>query len=477
MSPRSFAVVVTALLLLPIGALGLVPAAVSGGGTAASPADHPGAVGASVAPHEGSLDEGDIEMRVEVAADGDARWRVKTVVSDSIDTADERAAFRDFVDAFNESEDPLALDTFVEGASNASRVTGREMTVRNVERHHALHNGTGAVWVTFTWTNFGATSGDRLAVDDAFNTSSGVWLPSLTPSETLVVVPPSGYGVSSAPTSGPAAASDLSAGVARWEGPQDFGDRGPWIVYSGDAPTATPTDGRPPTGTATGTPGGPGTGTGTGGVSPGGDGDGDGVLPGALPFVAVVVVGGASAAILVAYMRREDDDGLGGLIGTGDGPDAGAATADGATADASAGGASGGGSADGTSSAAAGSAADGAAGDAGAGAGAGAAAGASGAAAGDDADTDTETDDGADDEDDGIDEELLSDEERVERLIEENGGRMKQAAIVQETGWSNAKVSQLLSAMDEEGRIDKLRIGRENLISFPDEDVTDLDSE
>ncbi len=71
-------------------------------------------------------------------------------------------------------------------------------------------------------------------------------------------------------------------------------------------------------------------------------------------------------------------------------------------------------------------------------------------------------------------EELLSDEERVERLLERNGGRMKQATIVKETGWSNAKVSQLLSAMAEAGRVDKLRIGRENLISFPDEDVTDL---
>jgi hypothetical protein len=77
--------------------------------------------------------------------------------------------------------------------------------------------------------------------------------------------------------------------------------------------------------------------------------------------------------------------------------------------------------------------------------------------------------------DDEVDLELLSDEERVERLLERNGGRMKQATIVKETGWSNAKVSQLLSSMAEEGRVDKLRIGRENLISFPDEDVTDLD--
>ncbi len=66
--------------------------------------------------------------------------------------------------------------------------------------------------------------------------------------------------------------------------------------------------------------------------------------------------------------------------------------------------------------------------------------------------------------------ELLSDEERVERLLERNDGRMKQATIVTETGWSNAKVSQLLSAMAENGRIEKLRIGRENLISLPEEE-------
>lgn len=72
---------------------------------------------------------------------------------------------------------------------------------------------------------------------------------------------------------------------------------------------------------------------------------------------------------------------------------------------------------------------------------------------------------------------LLSDEERVEYLLEEHGGRMKQAAIVDETDWSNAKVSQLLSAMAEEGRVNKLRIGRENLISLPDEDIGDLSTD
>ena len=61
------------------------------------------------------------------------------------------------------------------------------------------------------------------------------------------------------------------------------------------------------------------------------------------------------------------------------------------------------------------------------------------------------------------------------RLLEANDGRMKQGTIVEETGWSNAKVSQLLSAMDEADDIEKLRIGRENLISLPGEGVGDID--
>ena len=74
-----------------------------------------------------------------------------------------------------------------------------------------------------------------------------------------------------------------------------------------------------------------------------------------------------------------------------------------------------------------------------------------------------------------IDVELLSDEERVLRLLRQNGGRMKQAMIVNETGWSNAKVSQLLSKMDEDDEIEKLRIGRENLITLPEIDLTEIE--
>jgi hypothetical protein len=63
------------------------------------------------------------------------------------------------------------------------------------------------------------------------------------------------------------------------------------------------------------------------------------------------------------------------------------------------------------------------------------------------------------------DEELLSDEARVLGLLEEHGGRMKQVDIVDETEWSKSKVSMLLSDMEDDGEISKLRVGRENIIS------------
>lgn len=66
--------------------------------------------------------------------------------------------------------------------------------------------------------------------------------------------------------------------------------------------------------------------------------------------------------------------------------------------------------------------------------------------------------------------ELLSDEDRVLRLLEEHGGRMKQVHIVEQTDWSKSKVSMLLSDMEEDGEISKLRVGRENIISLAGEE-------
>jgi len=68
------------------------------------------------------------------------------------------------------------------------------------------------------------------------------------------------------------------------------------------------------------------------------------------------------------------------------------------------------------------------------------------------------------------DAELLNDDDRVIKLLEENGGRMKQVDIVETTEWSKSKVSMLLSDMEDEGDISKLRVGRENIISLAGEE-------
>lgn len=65
-----------------------------------------------------------------------------------------------------------------------------------------------------------------------------------------------------------------------------------------------------------------------------------------------------------------------------------------------------------------------------------------------------------------LDTELRPDEERVTDLLAEHGGRMKQVDIVEQTEWSKSKVSMLLSEMEDEGRISKLRVGRENIVSL-----------
>lgn len=61
-------------------------------------------------------------------------------------------------------------------------------------------------------------------------------------------------------------------------------------------------------------------------------------------------------------------------------------------------------------------------------------------------------------------EDFMTDRERVRELVTENGGRMKQADIVDSVEWSKAKVSRLLADLESEDEITKLRLGRENLI-------------
>lgn len=66
--------------------------------------------------------------------------------------------------------------------------------------------------------------------------------------------------------------------------------------------------------------------------------------------------------------------------------------------------------------------------------------------------------------------ELLSNEEQVLQLVEDRGGRMKQQDVVSELDWTEAKTSQVINGMQDDGDLEVFRIGRENVLKLPDED-------
>ena len=74
-----------------------------------------------------------------------------------------------------------------------------------------------------------------------------------------------------------------------------------------------------------------------------------------------------------------------------------------------------------------------------------------------------------------VDEDLLSNEEQVLRLIESNGGRMKQKQVAEELDWTAAKTSQVVTGLRDEGDLEGFRLGRENVLSLPEYDAADAD--
>ena len=67
---------------------------------------------------------------------------------------------------------------------------------------------------------------------------------------------------------------------------------------------------------------------------------------------------------------------------------------------------------------------------------------------------------------------IRTDDERVIHLLIANHGRMKQSEVVEQTDWSKAKVSRLLSRMEERDQIVRTRIGRENVVQLADANLS-----
>ncbi|WP_424014643.1 helix-turn-helix transcriptional regulator [Halorubrum xinjiangense] len=163
---------------------------------------------------------------------------------------------------------------------------------------------------------------------------------------------------------------------------------------------------------------------------------------GIVALLAVLVVAGGA----VAYRRRDDgSDGEAGVVAGGGGDTVTETSGDGTATDA-----------------AAGDEADAAATTA--------AAGGSAAAGSTDGDGDASGSEGGSDEAAPVDSDLLSNEEQVLRLIESEGGRMKQKQVAEELDWTAAKTSQVVTGLRDEGDLDGFRLGRENVLSLPDYD-------
>ncbi|GAB3321165.1 helix-turn-helix transcriptional regulator [Haloplanus salinarum] len=67
-------------------------------------------------------------------------------------------------------------------------------------------------------------------------------------------------------------------------------------------------------------------------------------------------------------------------------------------------------------------------------------------------------------------EDLLSNEERVLQFVREQGGRVKQQEIVEAFDWTEARTSQIVRDLRDDGSLEGFRLGRENVLKLPDEE-------
>lgn len=62
----------------------------------------------------------------------------------------------------------------------------------------------------------------------------------------------------------------------------------------------------------------------------------------------------------------------------------------------------------------------------------------------------------------------LEPETFVTRLLQEQGGRLKQQAFTDYTDWSEPTVTRLLTEMEAEGAIERVTVGREKVVCLPE---------
>ncbi|QSW99834.1 helix-turn-helix transcriptional regulator [Haloterrigena alkaliphila] len=60
--------------------------------------------------------------------------------------------------------------------------------------------------------------------------------------------------------------------------------------------------------------------------------------------------------------------------------------------------------------------------------------------------------------------------EYVRAVLADHGGRIKQRRFVDEYGWSPSTLSELLSSLEDDGAIERYRLGREKVVRLPEEE-------
>ncbi|WP_311171608.1 helix-turn-helix transcriptional regulator [Halobellus ordinarius] len=426
-----------------LACLGLVVVALLGAAAPGATAQPTGTIA------DTQIDPDDVSLQIDLRSDGSAAWTVEYRVRLDDDNATEAfLSLRDDIEANESQYSGQFRDRMTATAQTAENATGREMAIENVSvaaTRQQLPQDYGVVTYTFVWTNFAAVEDGEIRAGDAL---AGLFLDSET---SLQFSWPAGYGIETVQPEPTDRREDSQ--VVVWSGPLDFGPEEPTLVVTeaaagGDTTTAA--------------------------VDGSGDDDGgtDSGL-GSLPLVAALVVLALVVVVGGWYVLRQgEDDGGSPVAAAGGGRDGGSSGAA-ATPEASQSDDVSAGAGNGTIGADEAAAAEP---DAGAVAGA-----TAGAAAGTAADSDDESGSEAaesaaasGEEDTGDvdpwEDELLSNQERVLALVEHKGGRMKQQEVAGTLDWTDAKTSQVVRKMRDEGDLDAFRLGRENVLVLPDEE-------
>lgn len=64
----------------------------------------------------------------------------------------------------------------------------------------------------------------------------------------------------------------------------------------------------------------------------------------------------------------------------------------------------------------------------------------------------------------GVDERELRDEDRILRLLVKRGGRVDESTIVDETGWSEERLREVISGMEDDDQVSAITVGRKRVV-------------